>query len=94
MSVQLLTTEQTWQYWLDTPLTRVPLVEPLLHPDAVGNELQTVGRIDDASKRFGKYLGRHQGGFVVWVYRESSFEMSGGEKFSTFEDLCSRWIVD
>lgn len=85
-----LTKQETAAYILNTKLGRVPLTEPVLTEDATGNELKT-GGIE--SMRFGKYLGKHDNGFVVMLY-DRKCAVAGGEWYRTLDDLQRTWRVD
>ena len=93
MSFEQLTKRKVHEYWMDTPLTRIPVLGPVLTPDATGNALKSIGD-EWCDMRFAKYLGVHEGAYVVLVYEGDSDNIEGGEKYDKFEHLVERWDVD
>jgi len=94
MSFEQLTKRKVHEYWMETPLTRIPVRGPVLTPDATGNALKSIADSTTGDMRFAKYLGVHDGAYVVMVYEGDSEDIEGGEKYDKFEHLVGRWDVD
>jgi hypothetical protein len=98
-----LTKEETLGYLGDSPIfgdKKSPANrEDFGGPDTVGLALRRIGLSFDhpicgMDECFGKYLGQHGD---RWVVATSMFDysgVSGGEWFSSLEDLKRRWELD
>ena len=93
----LLSIEQALEIWQDSPVLRP--FRKINHRDDWGDE-QTIGvnlkRINynfNNENDFGIYLGKHDIGFVVAI-KSWDFKITGGEVFTSLEELKTVWEID
>ncbi len=97
--MKTLTLTETAKIYADSPVLRKPrkCKDSYDFGDqaSVGVELKPLGSSPQSpGNKFGRYLGKHNIGYVVAVYDGCSWQISSGEVFETLDEMKQVWMLD